>query len=554
MTTSWLARPFDMQGQFQEEFRRRVALILMILGAVFLLVFAPIDYVAGLRVVAIANLLLSILLLGSIAYLARGGQVASIARLNVGAFLVWFLVTVPTTALMTIWFPMFPLVAFFALGRREGLLWSLGFLLSLLLEYVACRRLGIYIASDLFLVSTLASLALVVLSVLYYQRLLELLQHAVARQFRQLQHAQRLESIAVLAGGIAHDFNNLLVGIMGNLELMQMDMAPEHPHRRRLDEMMDSSVRAQKLVRQLLDFAGRGGWGRAPIDLNALLHELRPSLRAVVGSQAVLEFEIDKPLRRVRGDRRQLEQALLNLVANACEAARSDVPCCIRIATGMSHRGAPETMLIDAIPARSRDGAFVFLRVSDNGRGIPEDVQARVFDPFFTTKSAGSGLGLAAVAGIVRGMGGGIQLHSRMNEGATFTLWFPAQAEAAETTSTRADVSRTELPRLDGTVLIVDPDRIARGIARKMLEAAGLTVLEAADDAAMHRSLQNANGIDVVLMERSLSPPRSAPVRVIFCGGAEALPAGAQQPYVRKPYRIHELLACVARCLAEGEG
>ncbi len=572
-----MSRPIDPSGQFQEQFRRRFTMTLLIIGSVFLLSFAPVDYFAGLHALAIANVLFALFLLSAAAWMYISGRVHSVTRAAIAGFLIWFMVTIPTSVLVTIWFPVFPLVTFFGLGRREGMWWSGVFLLLVALEYLICRHMGIYIANDIFLASTLACLALVIVSVVYYQRLLELLQEAVSKQFQQLQHAQRLESIGVLAGGVAHDFNNLLVGIMGNVELLMLDETDHNQARKRqLGEMLKSAQRGADLVRQLLSFAGKGGWECGNIQLDAFLEEIRPAIASVAGAHAQLVINADSPLLPIEGDPKQLEQVLLNMVANAREATVAGRTCMIHIRTGIRQGTLPSSVVLDAMGEQQREGPLVYLRIEDNGRGMDADLLDKVFDPFFTTKEAGSGLGLAAVAGIMRSMSGAVEVQSRKGEGSAFILWFPAIGESQAIASDaapghkRAAKPAASLPALRGTVLLVDDEDVVRAVARKMLEAAGLRVMEAEDGATALRLLQEARQtVDLLVLDYTLPDmkgdrvydimlSRGTPLPTIICSGygelADTLHVQRQKVlFVRKPFRMQELIAAAEQCL-QGEG
>jgi len=356
----FMSRPIDPSGQFQEQFRRRFTMTLLIIGALFLLSFAPVDYFAGLHALAVANVIFALFLLCGAAYMRFSGRVHPVTRAAIVGFLIWFMATIPMSVLVSIWFPVFPLVTFFGLGRREGMWWSGAFLLLVALEYLLCRQMGIYIANDIFLASTLACLALVIVAVVYYQCLLELLQEAVSKQLQHLQHAQRLESIGVLAGGVAHAFNNLLVGIMGNIELLMLDEADKnHGRQRQLGEMLKSAQRGAGLVRQLLTFAGKGGWEHGSIHLNTFLADIRPAIASVAGEDAHLVLDTDTSVLPIEGDPRQLEQVLLNIVVNAREAAVPGRTCIIHIRTGIQEGPLPPSITLDAIGDHQREGSFV---------------------------------------------------------------------------------------------------------------------------------------------------------------------------------------------------
>lgn len=233
---------------------------------------------------------------------------------------------------------------------------------------------------------------------------------------RQLQHAQRMEALGRLAGGIAHDFNNLLTVVSGRTAML---LAGDCSDRERagLEAIQGATDRAAALTRQLLAYSRRQAFSPAPLDLNAMLAEFFPMLRALVGDSIELVTDLAPQLPLVFADRGPLEQAVMNLVINARDAMPNGGP--LRVATTL----APP---VDS-PAEKRRGHRVCLQVTDSGAGMSEDVQQRIFEPFFTTKEPGrgTGLGLALVYGIVEQSGGEISVRSAPGQGSTFTILLP---------------------------------------------------------------------------------------------------------------------------------
>ena len=239
-----------------------------------------------------------------------------------------------------------------------------------------------------------------------------------------LRQTQRLESLGVLAGGIAHDYNNLLTAVMGHLDLARELIEPEHPSGPHLDAVTTLAERSGALTRQLLDYAGKGGAGREPLDLRNLVQDMAELLHTSLSRKAELMLDLPDGLPSVMGDPVQLEQVVVNLLVNASEALE-DRNGIIRLSLG-------ETRL-DAASASGRfpgfelePGSFVTLAISDTGTGMGPGEMERIFDPFFTTKSEGRGLGLSALRGILRAHGGGVEVRSERGKGTTFTLVLPA--------------------------------------------------------------------------------------------------------------------------------
>jgi signal transduction histidine kinase len=233
---------------------------------------------------------------------------------------------------------------------------------------------------------------------------------------RQLQHAQRMEALGRLAGGIAHDFNNLLTVVSGRTAMLLATGCSDR-ERAGLEAIQGAADRAAALTRQLLAYSRRQTFSPAPLDLNAMLAEFLPMLRALVGDSIELVTDLAPQLPLIFADRGPLEQAVMNLVINARDAMPNGGP--LRLATAL----APPT---DS-PAGKHHGPRVRLQVTDSGAGMSEEVQQRIFEPFFTTKEPGrgTGLGLALVYGIVEQSGGEISVRSALGQGSTFTIFLP---------------------------------------------------------------------------------------------------------------------------------
>lgn len=381
----------------------------------------------------------------------------------------------------------------------------------------------------------------------------------------QIQHAQKLESLGVLAGGVAHDFNNLLVGMLGHADLALAEIHEDGPVRMHLLGIEQAARHAADLVRQMLAYSGRGRFIIQAVNLNELVAGMLQLLEVTIPKTVTLQREFATHLPPVEGDVTQLRQVVMNLVTNAAEAI-GQKPGTIRIRTGV--RYCDEAFLQagylnDELPA----GHYAFLEIQDDGCGMDTETRARMFDPFFTTKFTGRGLGLAAVLGIIRGHCGSLQVESAPGAGSTFQVLFPA-AETAAFPETRPPVQPAETPH--GVVLLVDDDETVRNVGQRMLERAGLTVLTAEDGQdAVEKFRDRAMDIGCVILD--LTMPRMngeealralrairADVPVILSSGydeedlharfAEADLAG----FIQKPYYYEDLLACLRRALPAG--
>ncbi|MDE3154273.1 MAG: PAS domain S-box protein [Acidobacteriota bacterium] len=293
----------------------------------------------------------------------------------------------------------------------------------------------------------------------------------------QVQHAQKLESLGVLAGGIAHDFNNLLLGVLGHAGLARMELADDSPVQARLSQIELTAQRAAELTNQMLAYSGKGRFVVQPLDLSNLVQEMTHLLHSAISKKAELRFDFGDALPAVHADVSQVRQIVMNLITNASDAL-GDRNGVITIRTGLVRVDAQylsDTYVNEALP----DGPYVFVEVSDTGCGMDAATRARIFDPFFTTKFTGRGLGLAAVLGIVRGHHGAIKVYSEPGMGTTFKVLLPAAAEAAHELAAPAPVR--EEWHSDGLVLVVDDEEGVRTVAQGVLERCGFDVLEAGD-------------------------------------------------------------------------
>ncbi|MBN1346379.1 MAG: response regulator [Phycisphaerae bacterium] len=318
----------------------------------------------------------------------------------------------------------------------------------------------------------------------------------------KLQHAQKLESLGVLAGGIAHDFNNLLTGILGNSSLALAELPSNSRLRSGLEQIERSALRAAELTNQMLAYSGRGSFVVGPIHLSDLIRDTAELLASSISKTAVLQFQLGPDVPPIVGDAAQIRQVIMNLIINASEAIGADGGM-ITVTTGVIE--ADKDCLSRAATGQDLpEGDHVFLRVSDSGCGMDAETKSRIFDPFFTTKFTGRGLGLAATLGIVRGHRAAITVDSESGKGTTFTLLFPIMDEA------RAAEAATDTPNededvIEGTVLVVDDEEVVRDIAAKVLDRAGFGVLTACDGQDAVRAFRrHADEILAVLLDRSM--------------------------------------------------
>jgi PAS domain S-box-containing protein len=294
---------------------------------------------------------------------------------------------------------------------------------------------------------------------------------------RQMQQAQKLESLGVLAGGVAHDFNNILTSVLGNAELALMELSETSPAAESVNSIKSSAIRASELTKQMLAYSGRGSFVVHALDLNALVREMTHLMESAVTKRAGIELDLADGLPAVQADPTQLRQVLMNLMTNASEALGPEGGT-----IGLSTRAvecSSEDFQGALIDIHHEPGTYVCLEVCDNGCGMDEETLHRIFEPFFTTKFAGRGLGLAAMLGIVRGHRGAVYVDSRPGKGTTFRVLLPAMDQPVET---KAEPSHDMHEwRGRGLVLVVDDEPAVRTTGRRLLERLGFSVTCAAN-------------------------------------------------------------------------
>ncbi|HJV48994.1 MAG TPA: ATP-binding protein [Geothrix sp.] len=378
----------------------------------------------------------------------------------------------------------------------------------------------------------------------------------------QLREAQKMEAVGRLAGGVAHDFNNLLSAIMGNLGLAEAALPDHHPVRKDLARIQGAATRGAALTGRLLAFCRREAPESKVVDPAALLRGVAPLLTGLVGERIQLRLEIAPEVGAITVDPNDLEQALLNLAANARDAMPQGGLLTIALRRSVPGDARASSHLRAAAPDR------VTIEVRDTGLGMDEATQQHLFEPFFTTKGPGrgTGLGLASVYGMVKASHGGIDILSSPGQGTTIRLQFPraqGEPEPAESAPPQVHAPGTE------TVLLVEDEAAVRETTQRILEAHGYTVLAASDAKEARLQLQrHPTGIHVLLTD-VIMPGESGPalaadlvrthpdLRVLYISGYTADELGPHglarpdAPLLRKPFTIAQLTERL-REVAEG--
>jgi nitrogen-specific signal transduction histidine kinase/ActR/RegA family two-component response regulator len=295
----------------------------------------------------------------------------------------------------------------------------------------------------------------------------------------QLQQAQKMEALGRLAGGVAHDFNNLISVINGYADLLLADPnLPAHAHAS-LREVRSAGRRASDLTGQLLAFSRRQVIQLQRMDLNAVIADTQRMLRRLIGEDVELVTDLDPALGLTEADRGQIHQLLMNLAVNARDAMPKGGTLTLQTRAVNIHP-APAGSALELAPGR-----YATVAVTDTGCGMDILTLERIFEPFFTTKpqGMGTGLGLSTVYGIVKQLGGDVEVESEPGRGTTFRIYLPRLEEAAGTADSAEPVGPA--PGGSETILLVEDEEMVRSLARRVLEGRGYHVLEAgcADEA-----------------------------------------------------------------------
>jgi PAS domain S-box-containing protein len=316
--------------------------------------------------------------------------------------------------------------------------------------------------------------------------------------YKQLYHAQKMESVGILAGGIAHDFNNLLTVILGNILLAKRDVDPEDRVFNVLLEAEDASLRAKDLTQELLTFSKGGEPIKRTISIAKLIEDtVNFTIR---GTNVTCKFEIPDNLYNIDGDDVQITQVISNIIINADQAMLEGGTIrvrCENVTISSEHENT-------TLPENTN---FIRISIEDHGTGMPKEQISLIFDPFFTTKEKGSGLGLATAYSIIKKHGGQITVESEVGTGSTFYIYLPA---AQKKVSPKADMDVIEKPS-EGSgerILVMDDDENIRFLLSEILTLYGYMTESACDGAQAielyKKAHESTNQFDLVILDLTI--------------------------------------------------
>jgi signal transduction histidine kinase/ActR/RegA family two-component response regulator/uncharacterized membrane protein len=312
----------------------------------------------------------------------------------------------------------------------------------------------------------------------------------------QLLQSQKMEAIGTLAGGVAHDFNNLLMGMQANLSMLQVDNDSTRTNRKKLKRIEDQIQSGAALTRQLLGYARKDKYVITTIDMHHLikdtLHVIRRTNKNILTAEALYA-----PSALVEADRGQMELVLLNLFVNAVDAMPRGGE--LKVAS----RIIAHSDMKDVWPGL-KPGRYLEIRVSDTGTGMDQATIGRIFEPFFTTKAIGrgTGLGLASVYSVVKKHAGRVRVTSRVGQGSTFTLLFPASGKSMPTACEITAATAPTAPSNGKQVLIVEDDAAILTLIGGIVQSLGYTPLLAGEGREAIRTFKDRHAtIQLVILD-----------------------------------------------------
>ncbi|MBN2163671.1 MAG: response regulator [Pontiellaceae bacterium] len=381
------------------------------------------------------------------------------------------------------------------------------------------------------------------------------------RLANELRQAQKMEAIGTLAGGVAHNFNNILTPILGNAQMAQLELDPDHPLQTELTEILHAAQRAKELVQQIMSFSRQNDQQHVQVNIATLASETCKLLRSSLPASIEIRLNIAPECPGIMGEPSQVQQIIMNLATNAYHAMRETGGT---LSISLSAR---ELNLADCgTPYEIAPGTYVRLSIEDTGTGIPSEIRDRIFEPYFTTKEVGegTGMGLSLVHAYIKGLHGRISVDSTPGKGTAFHIDLPityAMDHEAPATQTGTAMAGSE------SILLVDDDTHVLETESRILRRCGYQVTTAANgiqalaiftrapdrfDLLMtDMTMPDMNGIALIRSVKTLRPDLTA----ILCTGyndvieADVDPERTIDRILKKPATIEEITNIVRNVL-----
>jgi two-component system cell cycle sensor histidine kinase/response regulator CckA len=369
---------------------------------------------------------------------------------------------------------------------------------------------------------------------------------------QQFLQAQKLEAVGRLAGGVAHDFNNVLMSISSYAEMLVHGSFDEKKIIKYATRIYEAAMQAASVTRQLLAFSHKQKLEPELLDLDAVIVDLATMMPKMLGEDVVLTTHLGTPLGRVKLDRGQIEQVIMNLAVNARDA----MPRGGKLTITTRRVDLDEALASEH--AGATPGSYLLLSVSDTGSGMDANTKARIFEPFFTTKERGkgTGLGLATVYGIVKQSGGFVRVYSDLGRGSRFDVYLPVSAETVSAAPAPKPDPDYSLAKGSETILLVEDDVGLRTVTGEFLQSIGYAVLEAnSSTEALRQCETHASdinlmitdvimpGLDGVELARAIRIMHPQ-IRILLMSGYNEGPStdfGLRSAMMMKPFSLYEL-------------
>ena len=351
-----------------------------------------------------------------------------------------------------------------------------------------------------------------------------------------------------MAGGVAHEFNNALMGVMGNIELLKMDLPEDERRAKYFEAMNDSGHRMSRLTDQLLAYAEGGKYNAKNLKLNDFVIEILPILQHDLRPEIRVETHFSKDISYIRADHAQMQMVLSAILANSNEAIED---------AGLIRIAAENKDIDEGFSKQYPDltpGPYVCLTIEDDGKGMDEETLKGIFEPFFTTKFQGRGMGMAAVYGIIKSHDGAITVDSEPGKGTVVRIYLPAIEVKEEVKKVKQP--EVEIAMGEGTILVIEDEEPLVDLFRQILERLGYRVLLARTGKEAVELAKTFDGqIDLALLDIKLPDMDGGRVyplimearpdmKVIVCSGysihgpaQDIIDAGAEG-FIQKPFHI----------------
>jgi PAS domain S-box-containing protein len=381
----------------------------------------------------------------------------------------------------------------------------------------------------------------------------------------QLRQAQKMEAVGQLTGGLAHDFNNLLQGIIGSLDLIQLQAGAGDISNveRFVQGALNSANRAAAMTHRLLAFSRRQPLDPRPVAANPLMLSMAELLRRTVGESVTLTFDLAPDLWLTLCDPNQLESALLNLTINARDAMPEGGNLLIRSSN------VDEAAIANDNWSEAGSGQYICIEVADEGVGMSAEVMEHAFEPFFTTKPAGqgTGLGLSMIYGFARQSNGYCDIRSEPGQGTSIRLYLPRHVDAPQEEAGQADAVPHGLSNGE-LVLVVEDEKVVRHVVVEVLNQLGYAVLEADDADAALAAIESRGNLHMLISDiglpgmngrqlADLLRERQPDLKVLLMTGYAAdaslttgFPVGME--LITKPFTVNALADRLRRMLGGG--